>query len=50
VLAELVRGGRRLLYTHVNNTNPALDPESPEAALVRRAGLEIASDGMEFEL
>jgi len=50
VLAELIRPGRRLIYTHVNNTNPALDPESPEAGLVRRAGLAIASDAMELEL
>jgi len=50
VLAERASRGRRFLYTHVNNTNPALDPDSPEAARVRRAGLEIASDGMELEL
>lgn len=40
----------RTLYTHMNNTNPILDPDSPEAEQVRRAGIEIASDGQEFEV
>jgi len=40
----------RTLYVHVNNTNPILDAGSPEAEQVRRAGLEIARDGLEFEL
>ena len=46
VLAAL-RG--RTLYFHMNGTNPILDRASPEAAAVRRAGLEIASDGLELE-
>ena len=50
VLAELAERGLRCLYTHVNNTNPVLDPGSLEAARVRNAGLDIASDGMEIEL
>jgi pyrroloquinoline quinone biosynthesis protein B len=40
----------RTVYIHVNNTNPILDADSPEAATVRAAGLEIAMDGMELEL
>jgi len=47
VLAEL-RG--RVVYIHMNNTNPILDAASPEASLVQRAGIEIAMDGMELEL
>ena len=43
------RQGRRVLI-HMNNTNPILDEESPEHNEVRRAGWEIAYDGMEFEL
>ena len=50
VLAGLAEHGLRCLYTHINNTNPVLDPDSAEAARVRRAGLEIAGDGMELEL
>jgi pyrroloquinoline quinone biosynthesis protein B len=47
----LLRGMRgRTLYTHINNTNPILDAGSPEAAHVRAAGVEIASDGLEITL
>lgn len=41
--------GRRVLI-HINNTNPVLDEESAEYREVRRAGWEIAYDGMEIEL
>ena len=41
--------GRRF-YIHMNNTNPVLDAASPEADAVRRTGIEIAMDGMAFEL
>ena len=47
MLAEL-RG--RVVYIHMNNTNPILDAASPEASLVQRAGIEIAMDGMGFEI
>ncbi|MGC2421999.1 MAG: pyrroloquinoline quinone biosynthesis protein PqqB [Candidatus Acidiferrales bacterium] len=43
------RRGKRVLI-HINNTNPILDEESAEYREVRRAGWEIAYDGMEFEL
>jgi len=46
-LAEL-RG--RTLYVHMNNTNPVLDAGSEAAALVRRAGVELAIDGMELAI
>jgi pyrroloquinoline quinone biosynthesis protein B len=35
---------------HINNTNPMLDRASPERAQVEAAGIEIAEDGMEFDL
>ena len=41
--------GRRL-YIHMNNTNPVLDAASPEAHGARKHGVEIALDGMEFEI
>lgn len=45
----LLRGMRgRTLYTHLNNTNPALDAHAAEAAHVRAAGVEVASDGLEL--
>jgi pyrroloquinoline quinone biosynthesis protein B len=43
-------GVERRIYVHVNNSNPVLDDESPERADVRRAGWEIAYDGMEIRL
>ncbi len=49
-LAALSGLSGRTLYVHINNTNPILDAGSPQAEQVRRAGLEIARDGMELEL
>ncbi len=43
-------GKTRKVLIHLNNTNPALNEESPEHRAVREAGFEIAYDGMEFEL
>lgn len=40
----------RRIYTHLNNTNPVLDPESPEAAKLREAGVEVPLDGTVIEL
>jgi len=42
--------GCRVLFTHLNHTNPALDPASAEAALIAKAGFGIAAEGMEFPL
>ena len=36
------------VYTHINNTNPMLLDDSPERALVERAGLTVGADGMSF--
>ena len=49
-LAQLRGLPGRSLYIHLNNTNPMVDASSDEARAVVEAGLEIASDGMEFEL
>lgn len=49
-LATLAELRCRKLYIHMNNTNPVLDAGSEAAALVRRAGIEIAMDGMELAL
>jgi pyrroloquinoline quinone biosynthesis protein B len=38
------------LFIHINNTNPILCEDSPQAAAVRAAGWDIAHDGMEFHL
>ncbi|MEY8041889.1 pyrroloquinoline quinone biosynthesis protein PqqB [Saccharopolyspora cebuensis] len=42
--------GARLLYTHLNNTNPVLDESSPEHAAMRAAGAELAPEGAELVL
>lgn len=39
---------RRLVYVHLNNTNPILIAGSPEAEHIARAGFEIGRDGMEL--
>lgn len=46
-----LRGIRsRIVFTHLNNSNPMLDPESPAHANVREFGAAIAYDGMELTL
>jgi phosphoribosyl 1,2-cyclic phosphodiesterase len=41
-----VRG--RVLFTHMNNSNPMLDPDSEAAVRTRAANAELAWDGMEL--
>ncbi|HEV2781601.1 MAG TPA: pyrroloquinoline quinone biosynthesis protein PqqB [Actinophytocola sp.] len=41
---------KRWLYTHLNNTNPLLNPTSPEHAAVLNGGAEIPMDGTELNL
>ena len=38
-------GGGVVRYTHLNNTNPLLDPASAERELLRAAGVAAAEDG-----
>lgn len=38
----------RKYYIHINNTNPILDPQSPEAAFVRDHGWELGNDGWQL--
>jgi pyrroloquinoline quinone biosynthesis protein B len=49
-LEQLRAGATRAIFTHLNNSNPMLDPSSPAAARVREMGAEIAYDGMELTL
>lgn len=44
------RRGPRVLFTHLNNTNPVLNPDSAEYAAVLAAGADIAADGQLLEL
>ncbi|MFB2550507.1 pyrroloquinoline quinone biosynthesis protein PqqB [Ensifer soli] len=47
-LARLASLRGRRLYTHINNTNPALMPGSSARAAIEAAGWEIARDRMEI--
>jgi pyrroloquinoline quinone biosynthesis protein B len=40
----------RVVLTHLNNTNPALDDGGPEQAEIARRGFGIAREGMRFSL
>ncbi|GAG28503.1 unnamed protein product [marine sediment metagenome] len=40
----------RVVYTHLNHTNPLLDPKEKMMETVRAAGFEIAHDGMTIVL
>lgn len=40
----------RVVYTHVNNTNPMLFEDAPQRAWLASAGASIAEDGTEYEL
>ncbi|MBD0735151.1 pyrroloquinoline quinone biosynthesis protein PqqB [Streptomyces sp. CBMA29] len=49
--AERLSGtAARCLYTHLNNTNPLVDPDAPQHEQLRRHGLEAAQDGMVISL
>ena len=47
-LADL--GIQRLVFVHINNSNPVLNEASAERLNVERAGWEVAFDGMEMRL
>jgi pyrroloquinoline quinone biosynthesis protein B len=42
--------GGRLVYTHINNTNPMLIEDSPQRLLVKHRGVTVGTDGMRFTL
>ncbi|MDP1847415.1 MAG: pyrroloquinoline quinone biosynthesis protein PqqB [Solirubrobacteraceae bacterium] len=43
-------GVGRLIYVHINNSNPVLDENSPARKSVEGAGWEVGYDGMEVRL
>ncbi len=49
-LAAITAGPGRRFVTHVNNTNPILDPNSHAAALLARHRIEVAADGLVLAL
>jgi pyrroloquinoline quinone biosynthesis protein B len=49
-LQRVASVGERCVLTHINNTNPILDPASDAFATVTRAGVRIAADGDVFRI
>ncbi len=51
LFGEDVRDGKlRVIFLHLNQSNPLIDPDSAEAGEVRAAGFEIALRGMQLTL
>jgi pyrroloquinoline quinone biosynthesis protein B len=44
-----LRAAKKVLI-HINNTNPILDEDSDEHGMLTASGIEVAYDGMEFEV
>jgi pyrroloquinoline quinone biosynthesis protein B len=40
----------RMVYIHINNTNPILIENSPQRHAVEEHGIAVAFDGMEMEI
>lgn len=40
----------KVVFTHLNHSNPLADPRSPQAEAVRRAGCSVAREGQRIEL
>ena len=49
-LQAQVEAGSRVVFTHLNNTNPAIFEDSEEAREVASRGFEIATEGMRIGL
>ncbi len=41
---------RRKILIHINNTNPILDEDSAERAVLVQHGIEVAWDGLHLDL
>ncbi len=51
LLVDRVAAGQlEVHFTHLNHSNPALTPESPAAAEIRRRGFQILEEGLELSL
>ncbi|HEY3174650.1 MAG TPA: MBL fold metallo-hydrolase [Candidatus Polarisedimenticolia bacterium] len=49
-LEPLVKKGHRVIFIHLNHTNPALRRSSPEYLEIVRRGFEVAAEGLELPL
>lgn len=48
--ARVATGDLQVVFTHLNHTNPALDPQSEERRRLEHAGFAVATQGMEIAL
>ncbi|HSL82107.1 MAG TPA: pyrroloquinoline quinone biosynthesis protein PqqB, partial [Thermoanaerobaculia bacterium] len=48
--AAVRSGDLRVLFIHLNHSNPALDPRSPERRAIEAAGFRVAEEGEELPL
>jgi pyrroloquinoline quinone biosynthesis protein B len=49
-LLDALPTSTRKVLIHINNTNPILDPHSVEYAVLRTRGIDVARDGMQFQV
>jgi len=49
-LGPLLKQGKRIIFIHMNHTNPILRSGTPERQEVERRGFEVAADGMVLPL
>ena len=47
---EKKEGDPRIVFIHLNHTNPLHYPNSPEYFKVKQMGWEVGAEGMEFEI
>ncbi len=50
LLREPVRRGLQVFFTHLNHSNPALDPVAPERRALAAAGFRVLEEGQVLEL
>jgi pyrroloquinoline quinone biosynthesis protein B len=48
--ALVARGEVEVIFTHLNHSNPALDPGSAESAEIKRRGFSVLADGQRIAL
>ena len=48
--SRVSEGKLRIYFTHLNHSNPALDPSSPERAEIERRGFRVLAEGELFPL
>ncbi len=50
LLRDQVRAGLQVFFTHLNHSNPALDPAGPERRALAAAGFRVLEEGQELDL